>query len=403
MQLLQLADAALVRAPTSVIDKPAPAPSGDRHDFFAIGAYSWPNPETADGLPYVRRDGVHNPEAYTSERYDKGRFQTFVNDVCLLSTAFFYSGNQAYAAKAKEILRRWFGNPSTRMNPSFRYAAAHPGISDGKHSGIIEGVILIEMLDHLVLLERQRVLDQDEIRIIQNWFRELSDWLVTSEFGRREFLTSNNHGSYYLAQVMTFSSYAQLHERAHASVRFAKRQIHHQFSADGSLPAELARSNSFFYSIYGLRAFVILARASEQYGVDLWSYRRPKETAAVMAQAFRFMLPYLSGHREWSGKRLDSGHTPHALQMCRIAGRAYRAKSFDDAVCFLTSQTGAVSETDSVLGWACRVATAEGTTSFGPIDFDKPLPRHGAESTPFAIKAMKGLTMLGLWPRGRLR
>lgn len=46
----------------SVVDKLRTPPSGVRHDYMSIGPYWWPNPASADGLPYVRRDGEVNPE-----------------------------------------------------------------------------------------------------------------------------------------------------------------------------------------------------------------------------------------------------------------------------------------------------------------------------------------------------
>ena len=47
----------MTAGPFSVVDKAILPPSGDRHDYLSIGPYWWPNPDTADGRPYVRRDG----------------------------------------------------------------------------------------------------------------------------------------------------------------------------------------------------------------------------------------------------------------------------------------------------------------------------------------------------------
>ena len=41
----------------NVVDgKKLVAPSGDKHDYISVGTYWWPNPDTSDGLPYIRRD-----------------------------------------------------------------------------------------------------------------------------------------------------------------------------------------------------------------------------------------------------------------------------------------------------------------------------------------------------------
>ncbi len=39
------------------------APSGDKHDYLSLSPYWWPDTTKPVGLPYVRRDGVTNPES----------------------------------------------------------------------------------------------------------------------------------------------------------------------------------------------------------------------------------------------------------------------------------------------------------------------------------------------------
>ena len=45
-----------------------PRPSGNIHDYTSMGPYWWPNPDTPDGLPWVRRDCQHNPVAMKAPR-----------------------------------------------------------------------------------------------------------------------------------------------------------------------------------------------------------------------------------------------------------------------------------------------------------------------------------------------
>ena len=47
--LIKEADACLTLKPETVTDGMLP-PSGDKHDFYAIGKYAWPNPKSADGI-----------------------------------------------------------------------------------------------------------------------------------------------------------------------------------------------------------------------------------------------------------------------------------------------------------------------------------------------------------------
>ncbi len=61
-QLLKDADNLLNYAPVSVMQKKAFPPSGNKHDYMSIAPYFWPDPSKPNGLPYINKDGVVNPE-----------------------------------------------------------------------------------------------------------------------------------------------------------------------------------------------------------------------------------------------------------------------------------------------------------------------------------------------------
>jgi hypothetical protein len=51
------ADKAMKTGPFSVMQKSIMPPSGDKHDYMSWAPYFWPNPDTPNHLPYIRRDG----------------------------------------------------------------------------------------------------------------------------------------------------------------------------------------------------------------------------------------------------------------------------------------------------------------------------------------------------------
>ena len=61
--LIKAADRFLKKGPYSVMQKEKTPPSGDKHDYLSLSIYSWPNPKTKDGLPYITRDGQVNPDS----------------------------------------------------------------------------------------------------------------------------------------------------------------------------------------------------------------------------------------------------------------------------------------------------------------------------------------------------
>ena len=66
----------------TVMSKPNAGPSGDKHDFYSLGTYWWPNPNTTTGLPYIRRDGIVNPETFLQDSVPISQVRTAMSHVC---------------------------------------------------------------------------------------------------------------------------------------------------------------------------------------------------------------------------------------------------------------------------------------------------------------------------------
>lgn len=333
-ELLRRADRALSRTPKTVMDKEGIASSKDKHDFYSAAKYGWANEDDAAGAPYIRRDGQRNPEAQGAA-YDKRNFNESIRIVNALALAYHLSGNKAYAEKAGLFLRAWFIDPRTRMNPNFRHAAVLPGRNDGSYGGIIEGVVLIEMLDYVALLDGSNALSVGEERELRSWFARLADWLIQSDFGRREARMQNNHGSWYDAQVIAFSIYGGNVPRARSLLPSAKERLLLQFSEDGSMPKEMARTDSAMYSIYGIRSFIALARLSDGLGDSLWKVE--KDGQPVLKRALTHLAPFYSGKQTWTAGSVHRGTDQYAIQVFRLGARAYRTEEFNDVLAHLVS------------------------------------------------------------------
>ena len=89
----------------SVTTKPAvPSRSFNcsQHCFYSLGTYWWPNNATADGLPYVRRDGLVNPETF---EYDSIPLSQMLFALSNLSLAYYFTRNASFAAGAAALAR----------------------------------------------------------------------------------------------------------------------------------------------------------------------------------------------------------------------------------------------------------------------------------------------------------
>ena len=149
--LQKQADRSLKMNPVSVVDKEFTPVSGNKHDYMSQAPYFWYDSTKPNGLPYMRKDGVRNPEIYKIT--DRTYLGNLENATRILSLAWYITGEKKYADKSAELLRTWFLNESTKMNPHLEYGQAIPGVNTGRGIGLIETVALIGIADAASLLQ----------------------------------------------------------------------------------------------------------------------------------------------------------------------------------------------------------------------------------------------------------
>lgn len=302
-QLLSEANKVLQAPNPSVTQKLSIPPSGSRHDYMSLSAYWWPDPEKEDGLPWIRRDGQVNP-ASKNEQSDGVRLAAFTEHVQALTLAWYFSDKPEYANKAISMIRTWFIEPATRMNPNLNYAQGIPGIDAGRGAGVLDGrYFSTRIVDSLVMLRQSpKWTAQDEQKMHQ-WMNEYLSWLQTSRNGKKEATAKNNHGSWYAVQVAGIAWYLKQPALVKAMVELQRQKLDHQLAADGSQPEELARTRSFHYSYFNLQAVTSMAILADKVGENLWKYRTAKGSGLIAM--LDFMAPYLDENKLWPHKTLD--------------------------------------------------------------------------------------------------
>src|SRR5215831_15144388 len=55
-------------SPITITAYSSPRSAGGPHDYFSQADYWWPDPKNPSG-PYIRRDGMSNPENFTAHRH----------------------------------------------------------------------------------------------------------------------------------------------------------------------------------------------------------------------------------------------------------------------------------------------------------------------------------------------
>lgn len=297
----------LTKKPTSVVDKTQLPPSGNKHDFLSQTPYRWRNPNTPNGLPYIFRDGENNPEANSIP--DKRNMDDMVYTVKLLSLAYYFTDNNQYASKAAELLRVWFLNMETRMNPNLNYSETIPGNHKANPSGIMAGSYLTNLLDAIGLIQNSPSWTKEDQHEMELWFSEYLNWLLNSDVAKEEAQKINNHGTYYDVQVSSIALFlnktdiaenvlkSTMHELTPATLASTPKVMAVRIQPDGRQPFELERSNSLDYSMFNLIGLFKLASIGQHIGIDLWHYKTHE--GAGLQKALDYLVPYALKNKSW--------------------------------------------------------------------------------------------------------
>ena len=291
-ELREGAERALQQSPLSVTHKNVVSPSGDPRDYVSTAPYFWPDPNQPDGLPYIRRDGEVYPGSRTDES-DFVRSRTLSRTVDSLVRAYRKTGEETYAAHAALLLRTWFIESATAMNPHLDFAQGIPGVNTGRRFGIIEGTSLVSALENAGRLVGSPAWTDTDHAALLRWADAFLDWYLTSQFGLEEADMHNNHGTHYDVQVMRLGRMLGREDLVWAIAELAKtRRIATQIEPDGRQPHELSRTRALSYSAMNLRGMMTIARMGAKAGSNLWHF----ETAdgRSIRRALDFLVPYVA-------------------------------------------------------------------------------------------------------------
>lgn len=295
----ELARSALLTESISLQSIPLPKHAAEagvqEGDFYSMGDYWWPDPESADGLPYIRRDGESNPSNFDAHRLLMRQMR---DQVAALAAGYLLEHDPAMAVRALEALHIFFVDPKTRMNPHLLFAQAIPGITVGRGIGIIDTLHLIEVIPALEVISVESNLPRGEIEAVEDWFRDYLTWLRSHPNGLDEGKTPNNHSVAYWLQVAVFArAVGDQSSLVEARKQWAEWMMPDQMALNGSFPRELERTKPYGYSIFQLDNVVLLSEILSDDENDLWSFSLPDGRS--LEGALSFMYPFIEDKSRW--------------------------------------------------------------------------------------------------------
>lgn len=312
----------LMMKPLSVMSKDYVPASGTKHDYVSLARYAWPDETKPNGLPYIMRDGISNPEL---NKFDRNKLSIMSDAIYRLSLAYFFSGDENYAKKATELIHVWFLDKSTKMNPNLRYAQHVPGETTGRCYGVIDAYSFVNMLDGVQLLEKSKSFTAKDSKLLKAWFSRLLNWLLTHPQAIEESRQKNNHAIAYDVQVAAYSLYTGNKNVFNDLIeQFPKRRIATQIAADGRQPYELKRTLAFGYSHYNLHHIIDLMLMVKHQGLDINKYCINGEHSFF--KAMDFLAPYMGKSvKRWPYQQISGWEDKQQEMACDF----YRAYTLD--------------------------------------------------------------------------
>ena len=322
-KLIASANKILSYKPVSVMDKVDIPPSGNKHDYVSLAPYWWPNPNTPNGLPYIRKDGEINPEVKNYP--DKQSMPRLCGNIYLLGIAYYLSGNEQYAKKVNELMTVWFLDTATLMNPNLNFAQYIKGVNSGRGIGIIDTRHFVYALESIQLIKGSSNWDDQKNNATKKWFAQFLHWLQTSENGLEEMKADNNHGVWYDFQCLGIALYLDSNDLAKKIINRSLQRLDEQSNSEHFFPLELARTNSLHYSVFNLVAFSSIAQLAEKVGVNFWE----KETVHQhsLKKSYTALLPYIKKEKTWTGNEVTPYYVEEAFNLLLHASEKYDCTS----------------------------------------------------------------------------
>ena len=299
-QLIKDADKSLEFKPVSVMDKKDFPPSGNKHDYMSIAPYWWPDTAKPNGLPYIKKDGEVNPEV--ANYPDKENFPKVIRNIYTLSLAYYFSGEEKYAAHASKLIQVWYLDTATRMNPNLNFGQAVKGVITGRAEGIIDTRHFVYLIDAVEILKGSKSWTTQHQTTLKQWFSEFLSWLQNSKIGIKEMKAKNNHGVWYDAQTLAIALYIDSTDLANKTVNNVLTRLDKQMDEKGLFPLELERTTSLHYSVFIMNAFEIVAQLSEKTKTNLWTAKT--SSGKTFKQAFDAIYPFLTDKKKWEYKQI---------------------------------------------------------------------------------------------------
>ena len=293
-RILRAANGYLNAAPITVTSTHCPRSAGGLHDYYTEAEDWWPDADRPGG-PYIRQAGFANPDRFHAHSEALIRLSLIVP---ALTAAWMLTGRQRYAEQAAAHLRAWFIDPLSRMNPNLQYTDSIFGVAQGRASGIIDTIQLVETARAASFLLDGGIFSLQDHVALRGWFHDYLQWLTTSTNGLAARDAQDLHGCSWAMQVAEFARFtADSGLQQLCRDRFLTVLLPNQIAADGHLPFAVAGHNPYGASLFTLDMLSTTAQILTTQDDNLFAFQLPDGRGLRSATAY--MQPFIADKKLW--------------------------------------------------------------------------------------------------------
>lgn len=252
---------------TRVTNKKLTAVSGDIHDYVSMATYYWPVKDSNGKVKYTPRDGKANPEiTKINNASNLARMSESVN---LLGLAYYYTNDEKYVKKGLALLRAFFLNADTKMNPNMEHAQFISGQNFGRIEGIIDSRFFVRAIEGILLMKDSPNFSKKDYSGLKNWFSEFLSWMEESKMGKKGMTLTNNIGTAYQMQRIAYHRFiGNLSSIKQIVDNDLNVLIKKQFDTHGKQVLELKRTLPFNYSVANLEYWATIQNMCSNAGIS---------------------------------------------------------------------------------------------------------------------------------------
>lgn len=299
--LKYLADEVIKEEPYTITKYLAPSTKDATiNDYYSDSPYWWPV-EGDPNSPYIRRDGERNPDRFMEHKKELAKFY---KGILALTFYNYFSESPIYEEKVNELLKIWFIEESTKMNPHLKYSQLIRNRTRLRGVGIIDGRRLGILTEAILLLKSCEKINDNIYAGIKEWYTEYIDWLNTSIYGLDEKKRGNNHGTWWAVQIAGISSFLQIDDNIHLIDSHSKHYLlDNQIDSNARQPLEEERTRSLDYSAFNLTAHSYLSRTLLNYDIDNWNY--VNKNGKSLVDVVEYLIPFIISPENWKIKQIN--------------------------------------------------------------------------------------------------